>query len=181
MVQELNHEVLKVSPSVADDLWALESCDFSTHVTRVAIPPFVPRVAPDTHIVPPYRKPHHFDRRSVTRHLAGDDATVFTAFAGQRAIGLIAVEKWRDGLCWIADLAIDRSYRRCGAARILMIAAVEWAQSKKLNGIMVSTDTDNLSACEFYASFGFVFCGGNSPHGNETDIALFWRLMFDGC
>ena len=64
-----------------------------------------------------------------------------------------------------------------------MQKAVEWAKVKRLPGIMLETQNNNVTACRFYENFGFKLRGfdtylykGLTPATDE--IALYWYLIF---
>jgi ribosomal protein S18 acetylase RimI-like enzyme len=69
----------------------------------------------------------------------------------------------------ITDLAVDRAFRRRGAGRALLDAAVEWAKAQSLRALWVEPRADNEEAIEFYVSRGFRASGFNDRLYSNAD------------
>ncbi|USE78439.1 GNAT family N-acetyltransferase [Cupriavidus gilardii] len=67
--------------------------------------------------------------------------------------------------------------------RRLMDEAVAWAATLNLRAIRLETQSSNVSACRFYAQYGFVLGGYDRylySQLNEDvreDVALYWYLF----
>ncbi|MCT9127262.1 GNAT family N-acetyltransferase [Cupriavidus gilardii] len=88
-----------------------------------------------------------------------------------------------NGCASIDDIAISRRYRRSGVGRRLMDEAVAWTAALNLRAIRLETQSFNVSACRFYARYGFVL-GGYDPYLHSQldenvrkDVALYWYLF----
>jgi ribosomal protein S18 acetylase RimI-like enzyme len=77
-------------------------------------------------------------------------------------------------LGWVANLAVDREYRRRGIGTALMSHARRWAREQGLQEILAETTTKNYPALCFYQKLGFQFCGFNDHYYTNQDIALFF-------
>ncbi|OOG39419.1 GNAT family N-acetyltransferase [Rhodanobacter sp. C05] len=103
----------------------------------------------------------------------------FAVYLGDRVVAEIAVSKGWNGYAHIENLIVAQESRRQGVARALVERAVAWAESQLLPGIMLETQSNNVSACKLYESCGFQLRGfdsglyrGLNPHSEE--VALFW-------
>ena len=67
---------------------------------------------------------------------------------------------WTDA-AEITDLAVDIAFRRMGAGRALVDAAVEWARKRDHRSLWVEPRADNHAAISFYVSLGFRVSGFN--------------------
>jgi len=64
-----------------------------------------------------------------------------------------------------------------------MDRAVEWAKSKLLPGMMLETSSVNVTACQFYQSFGFKLGGFDrflyrAMLPGTEEVAMYWYLIF---
>jgi ribosomal protein S18 acetylase RimI-like enzyme len=75
---------------------------------------------------------------------------------------------------WIANLAVDRAYRRRGIGTALMRHTRQWAWEQGLHVVMAEATTKNYPALCFYQKLGFQFCGFNDHYYPNQDIALFF-------
>ena len=78
------------------------------------------------------------------------------------------------GIGWVANLTVDRGYRRRGIGKTLMSYARQWAWEQGLPKVLVETTTKNYPAICFYQKLGFQFCGFNDYYYTNQDIALFF-------
>lgn len=78
---------------------------------------------------------------------------------------------------WVANLAVDRGYRRRGIGQALMRHARQWTWEQGLQMILVEATTKNYPALCFYQKLGFQFCGFNDHYYVNQDIALFFVQM----
>ncbi len=133
--------------------------------------------------VEPYQKQYIFEEKDYPGYISNPDKTVYFAYVDGRLAGEIDVSKHWNAYAWIDDIAVDIHFRRHGVGRAMMQKAVEWAKVKRLPGIMLETQNNNVTACRFYENFGFKLRGfdtylykGLTPATDE--IALYWYLIF---
>jgi ribosomal protein S18 acetylase RimI-like enzyme len=81
---------------------------------------------------------------------------------------MILVPDWTDA-AEITDLAVDIAFRRAGAGRALVDAAVEWARQRGHRSLWVEPRADNHAAISFYASLGFRISGFNDRLYSNAD------------
>lgn len=134
--------------------------------------------------VTPYRKCYGIDPDEFSA-LHDDPARggIFVAWLGEQAVGHVVVNiKW-NGFAHIQELVVDARARRRGVARQLIDVAGFWARKHNLPGIMLETQSNNLTACQLYERYGFVMGGidhwryrGIDPQTEES--AIFWYLLF---
>jgi ribosomal protein S18 acetylase RimI-like enzyme len=82
-------------------------------------------------------------------------------------------QPWQ-GMGWVANLAVEPTYRRRGIATALVRHAGQWAKGQGLQGIVVEATTKNYPAICLYQKLGFKFCGFNDHYYPNQDIALFF-------
>lgn len=75
---------------------------------------------------------------------------------------------------WVHDLAVAAESRRQGIASVLLIAAQEWAQQRKLRRLTIETHSKNYPAIRMAMKLGFEFSGYNDQFYSNQDIALFF-------
>jgi ribosomal protein S18 acetylase RimI-like enzyme len=133
---------------------------------------------------PPFRSSDYSlsrqQREEAGVRLREGDGLYQVAEDAGKLVALLDVERerWRD-TATVWNILIDRSYRRRGLGRELMSRAIEWARGQGLRGIMLETQTNNLSACRFYQTMGFKLCGLDDHFYSNDDIgvkevAIFW-------
>jgi ribosomal protein S18 acetylase RimI-like enzyme len=81
--------------------------------------------------------------------------------------------RWEE-IAWVANLAVDRNYRRHRIGTALIQQAQQWARSQKLTGLVVEATTKNYPALRMYQRLGFEFCGYNDRYYTNQDIAIFF-------
>ncbi len=54
-----------------------------------------------------------------------------------------------------------------------MATAIQWARSKHLSGVELTTDLDNIAACRFYLTLGFEFAGVRPEKTVAELVSLF--------
>jgi len=177
--------MIEVKPAKPADLKALAARDFSFTITLVAAGPFHgPQVTHTAAPVTPYVKSYGFDAGELAEYLTGDDQALFVAHAAPAGpVGYLAVvEDWND-YALVDDFAVDADYRGAGIARALMQAAAAWAKARKLAGLRIETQSNNVAACHFYENCGFVLGGYDrylyaALQPGTEEVALFWYLPF---
>jgi GNAT superfamily N-acetyltransferase len=75
---------------------------------------------------------------------------------------------------WVANMTVDRDYRRGGIGTALMRHARQWTWDQGLQAILAEATTKNYPALRFYQKLGFQFCGFNDHYYTNQDIALFF-------
>ena len=140
-------------------------------------------------LVPPFRSTDYGlsrqQREQVGVRLREGDGLYLVAEDTGRLVALLDVERerWRD-TATVRNILIDRSYRRRGLGRELMTRVIVWSRAHGLRGIMLETQTNNLSACRFYQAMGFKLCGIDDHFYSNDDIgvkevAIFWCYELD--
>jgi ribosomal protein S18 acetylase RimI-like enzyme len=77
---------------------------------------------------------------------------------------------------WMANVAVEPSYRRRGLATALVRQVGRWARDQGLRSLLAEATTKNYPAICFYQKLGFTFCGFNDHYYPNQDIALFFVL-----
>lgn len=78
---------------------------------------------------------------------------------------------------WVANLAVERNYRRRGIGTALLRHGRQWARQQGLQLLQVEATTKNYPAVCFYQKLGFQFCGFNDHYYLNQDIAVFFVQM----
>ncbi|MBB6691095.1 GNAT family N-acetyltransferase [Cohnella xylanilytica] len=116
--------------------------------------------------------------------VGGPDRIRYLAWAGDEAAGRIALTRNWNKYALIEDIAVDRKFRGLGIGRKLIDRAKRWAKDGGMPGLMLETQNNNVNACRFYQSCGFVLGGVDRylyrgiPR-NKDEVALFWYLLFE--
>ena len=77
---------------------------------------------------------------------------------------------------WVADLCVDRRFRRNGIGTVLLSAAAQWARENHLARLVLETAVKNYPAICFALKNGLVFCGYNDRYYAQQDVALFFGM-----
>ncbi len=138
---------------------------------------------PVTPIVP-YRKCYGIDPEEFSSFRNAPDSEIFMAYLDDQPVGHLVVSTNWNGYAHIDELAVHAPARRHGVAKALLDVAQFWSRKKKLPGIMLETQNNNLGACRLYERCGYVLGGidhlryrGIDRHTEE--VALFWYRLFD--
>ncbi|MBI6548244.1 GNAT family N-acetyltransferase [Xenorhabdus lircayensis] len=163
----------------------LNVLDFSFTVAAALIAPFsdksIEKIEP---INPPYTKNYGFDNNDIWSYLmAKNQALLIAESIDRESIGYLAISEHWNNLASIDDIAVDIDHRGSGVAKSLMDAAVKWAVDLKLAGIRLETQSNNVTACRFYARYGFKLEGYDrylysALNFQNNEIVLFWYLIF---
>ncbi len=176
--------VPRIRTARLDDAQALSRADFSFAIAKEARGPFVDSLGEITPVAP-YTKTYGFDEVEFARHARETDLFAIVADLEGRGGGpvgyALAAVDW-SGFAVVDDIAVDRAYRGLGAARALMDAVRLWASGRRLAGIRLETQSNNLAACRFYERYGFALGGYDrhlygALHPGTREVALFWYLM----
>jgi len=183
----MNPKYPGLSVRVADDGFAtyIWGSDFSFEVAAygaAAIGQPVERWAV-TPIVP-YRKCYGIDPEEFSSYRDAADSAIFMAYLDDEPVGHLVISTNWNGFAHIDELAVHAPARRHGVAKALLDVAQFWSRKKKLPGIMLETQNNNLGACRLYERCGYEIGGidhlryrGIDP--NTAEIALFWYRLFD--
>lgn len=98
------------------------------------------------------------ERRAIRMLRRHPDAALFVAETGEGVVGRLSVTRDQRPSCQhVADLGlmVAREYRRRGAGRALLEAAVEWARSSGVSKLELHVFPHNEAAIYLYESFGF--------------------------
>lgn len=183
----MNPKYPGLSVRVADDGFAayIWGSDFSFEVSaygaavigqpveRWAVTPIVP-----------YRKCYGIDPEEFSSYRDAADSAIFMAYLDDEPVGHLVISTNWNGFAHIDELAVHAPARRHGVAKALLDVAQFWSRKKKLPGIMLETQNNNLGACRLYERCGYEIGGvdhlryrGIDP--NTAEIALFWYRLFD--
>ncbi|RBL69003.1 GNAT family N-acetyltransferase [Pseudomonas sp. MWU13-2625] len=183
----MNPKYPGLSVRVADDGFAayIWGSDFSFEVAaygaavigqpveRWAVTPIVP-----------YRKCYGIDPEEFSSYRDGADSAIFMAYLDDEPVGHLVISTNWNGFAHIDELAVHAPARRHGVAKALLDVAQFWSRKKKLPGIMLETQNNNLGACRLYERCGYEIGGidhlryrGIDP--NTAEIVLFWYRLFD--
>ncbi len=77
------------------------------------------------------------------------------AYAEDKCIGLAILEKQWHKYLYLADLKINRAFRRQGIATRLLQEAESWAKELNYRGLLTVGQDNNLAACLLYIHSGF--------------------------
>lgn len=117
-------------------------------------------------------------------YIGNADKAVFLAYSDTECIGRIVLRENWNKYAFVEDIRVLKPSRGQGVGTALMQKAIEWAKDKKLCGLALETQDNNLLACRFYSKCGFVFGGVDTmlyknlsqPFSDAT--AVFWYLKF---
>lgn len=112
------------------------------------------------------------------------DRAIYLAYSEEKAIGQIIIRKHWNKYAIIEDLRVDISYRKQGIGRRLIGHAKEWAKQRRLAGLTLETQNNNIRACKFYESCGFHLGGFDQKlykgiSDDTSEVALYYYFLFD--
>jgi streptothricin acetyltransferase len=141
------------------------------------------RLSYTTVSIPPKKKRYPPDDYDYTPYVNNPEKTAFLAYIEGQVAGELILHRHWNKFAWVEGIGVDKSYRRRGIGRALVKRGEEWARKHGLPGIMLETQDNNVGACRFYESCGFVLTGFDSSLYKASpcndEIALFWYLMLD--
>ena len=142
------------------------------------------RLSYTTVSIPPKKKRYPPDDFDYTTYPDDPEKTAFLAYVDGQVAGQLILHIHWNRFAWVESIGVDRKFQRMGIGRALVSRGLQWARDNKLPGIMLETQDNNVGACRFYESCGFVLKGldtglyGASAEFRE-EIALFWYLSVD--
>ncbi|AZC30774.1 MULTISPECIES: GNAT family N-acetyltransferase [Pseudomonas] len=183
----INPKYPGLSVRVADEGFAayVWGSDFSFEVSAYAQAQSEQAVAKwPLHHITPYRKCYGIDPEEFSSYRDAADSAVFMAYLDDEPVGHVVVSTNWNGYAHIDELAVHAPARRHGVAKALLDVAQFWSRKKKLPGIMLETQNNNLGACRLYERCGYVVGGidhlryrGIDP--TTAEVAIFWYRLFN--
>ena len=171
---------------VADEGFAayIWGSDFSFEVSAYAVAEReVPVADWALRRIVPYRKCYGIDPEEFSSYRNAADSEIFMAYLDDQPVGHVVVSTNWNGYAHIDELAVHAPARRHGVARALLDVAQFWSRRKKLPGMMLETQNNNLGACRLYEQCGYV--GGGVDHlryrgidPQTAEVAIFWYRLF---
>lgn len=105
------------------------------------------------------------------------------AYEGERCVGLAVLEKSFFKYLYLSDLKVAADCRNKGVGRMLIEACMAIAKEKNMQGVSLTVQDNNLSACLFYLKVGFRIGGldtetynGTSQEG-KADIEMYRDVL----
>lgn len=77
---------------------------------------------------------------------------------------------------WIADLGVERRFRRMGVGSVLLAAAIQWARENRLQRVILEAQAKNYPAIRFAQKNGLIFCGYSDRYYPSQDVAIFFGM-----
>lgn len=106
---------------------------------------------------------------------------MFLAYMNNTCIGQIRIIKDWNRFCYIENIATKKEYRGNGIGKLLLNKAEEWAKQRKLIGMSLEAQDDNLGACRFYVKQGFILGGVDTlkqSYNPNIETTLYWYKLF---
>jgi ribosomal protein S18 acetylase RimI-like enzyme len=133
--------------------------------------------------VSPYEKRYPPNEVDYAAYINNPDQTVFFGYSGEKLAGELVIRRWWNNFAYIEDLTVKATFKRQGVGRALMDRAIRWAKGRRLPGIMLETQNNNVAACRFYERCGFELGGFDRQlyralNPDSHEIALYWYLLF---
>ena len=76
----------------------------------------------------------------------------------------------------ITDIAVERTMRRRGIAKAMLVTTKEWAMRAGLHRLIIVTQPRNYPAICFCRRNGYAYCGYNDSYYLNQDIAVFFCM-----
>ena len=134
--------------------------------------------------VPRYEKKYADDILDYAAYINNSEKIVFLAYVGDQIAGQIVLRKNWNQYAYIEDIAVEIKFRKMGVGKNMIFEAKRWAREKKLKGIMLETQNNNVGACKFYERCGFQLGGFDKYlykglQEDTEEIALYWYYMMN--
>lgn len=119
-----------------------------------------------------------------SNYIGNPHQIIYIALVNNQVVGQIVLKRNWNKFAYVEDIKVDKQYRGYGLGKKLIEQAKRWAKDGGMAGIMLETQSNNVRACKFYESCGFVIGGFDSYvyRGLDKDsdeIAIYWYLMLD--
>lgn len=114
-------------------------------------------------------------------YIDDDNKAIFFVYKLGICIGQIRVIRQLNKFCYIENIAVVKPMRKYGVGKLLIEKAEEWARERRLSGLSLEAQDDNLGACRFYLKQGFEIGGIDKfVHLNNPNIdkAIYWYKIF---
>ncbi|SDY88574.1 MULTISPECIES: GNAT family N-acetyltransferase [unclassified Bacillus (in: firmicutes)] len=123
------------------------------------------------------------DEIDYSEYVNNPDQIIFLAVMNHQIIGMIILKRNWNGFAYVEDITVDKQFRQLGVGRKLIERAKQWAQACEMPGIMLETQCNNVRACNFYESCGFVIGGFDflvykGINEQSDEVAIYWYLRF---
>jgi ribosomal protein S18 acetylase RimI-like enzyme len=90
-------------------------------------------------------------------------------------VGYIGIDDLKNpSAAWISELAVAKAHRRKGIGTALLLAAQNWAASRRMRSVLFEVQSKNYPGIRLALRLGFEFCGYNDHYYRTQDIALFF-------
>lgn len=132
--------------------------------------------------VPQAKKRYKKDDTDYSTYIDDPEKIIYLAYVGDTVAGHIILRKNWNNYAYIEDIAVDVAFRNQGIGKALINCGKKWAKTKRLAGIMLETQNNNVAACMFYEKCGFTLRGFDTHLykglGDTDEIALYWYYTF---
>ncbi|MBF0708630.1 GNAT family N-acetyltransferase [Alkalihalobacillus hwajinpoensis] len=121
------------------------------------------------------------DKLDWSQYINREDKTLLLAYMNNICIGQIRIIKEWNRFCYIENIATKKDYRNSGVGKLLLNKAEEWAKERKLIGMSLEAQDDNLGACRFYVKQGFILGGVDTlkqSYNPNIETTLYWYKLF---
>lgn len=121
------------------------------------------------------------DKLDWNQYINQEDKSLFLAYMNTTCIGQIRISKDWNRFCYIENIATKKDYRGSGVGKLLLNKAEEWAKQRKLIGMSLEAQDDNLGACRFYVKQGFILGGVDTlkqSYNPTIETTLYWYKLF---
>ncbi|MXQ55319.1 GNAT family N-acetyltransferase [Shimazuella alba] len=140
--------------------------------------------------IPSYRKSYigepyeEMSMEDYFTYIDNPNQIIYFAFVENQVVGQIILKRNWNQYAYVEDIKVDARFRMHGIGRRLIEQAKQWARSHNMPGIMLETQNNNVRACKFYESCGFViggfdFCVYKGIDKQNDETAIYWYLMFE--
>lgn len=129
--------------------------------------------------IAPVRKRYHQDQIDPGSYQQHPNQTIFFAYIDGQLAGQIILRKNWNNFAYVQDIVVDIKFRRRGVGKALILQAKKWARERRLAGIMLETQNNNVGACKLYEHCGFQLAGFDrylykGLHPDTYEVALYW-------
>ncbi|WP_214702010.1 MULTISPECIES: GNAT family N-acetyltransferase [unclassified Exiguobacterium] len=121
------------------------------------------------------------DRLDWKQYIGHDNRILFLAMDADECVGQIRLVKDWNRFAYIENIAVRQTHRKRGIGQMLLETAEQWAKEKRLIGLSLEAQNDNLIACRFYEREGFQLGGVDSikQYANpQIELTLNWYKIF---
>ncbi|QDS35002.1 GNAT family N-acetyltransferase [Brevibacillus brevis] len=119
-----------------------------------------------------------------SNYIGNPHQIIYLALVNNQVVGRIDLKRNWNKYAYVEDIKVDKQYRGYGVGKKLIEQAKRWMKDGGMTGIMLETQSNNVRACKFYESCGFVIGGFDSYvyrclDKDSDEIAIYWYLMLD--